>query len=56
MTNTTRDLQIGRLLFGVTYRASDFATLNWTVEFGATDDAPDVRTVLRVPFALMRGG
>lgn len=51
--STSRDLQLGRLLFGVTYRATDRASLNWSVEVGATDDAPDVRTVLRIPFALL---
>jgi hypothetical protein len=49
----SRDLQLGRLLFGVTYRVSDTASLNWSVEVGATDDAPDVRTVLRVPLVLL---
>ena len=45
-----RDLQIGRLLFGVSYRTSPTTTLNWNVEVGATDDAADVRTTLRIPF------
>ena len=53
--STTRDLQIGRLLFGVTYRASDVFSINWSVEAGVTDDAPDVRTVLRVPLVLITG-
>jgi hypothetical protein len=52
----SRDLQIGRLLFGVTYRVSDRASLNWSVELGATDDATDLRTVLRIPFTLVTGG
>ncbi len=45
----SRDLQIGRLLLGVTYRASEKRTFNWNLEFGATDDAGDVRMSLRVP-------
>lgn len=53
---TSRDLQIGRLLFGVTYRATDTASINWSVEVGATRDAPDVRTVLRIPIVLLTGG
>lgn len=52
----SRDLQIGRLLFGVTYRVTDKASLNWSVEVGATEDAADLRTVLRVPFVLLTGG
>jgi Putative MetA-pathway of phenol degradation len=46
----TRDLQIGRLLFGLSYRATQRTTINWLVEIGATDDAADLRTTLRVPF------
>lgn len=49
----SRDLQLGRLLFGVTYRATDRASVNWSVEVGATEDSPDVRTVLRLPFLLL---
>lgn len=47
---TARDLQIGRFLFGVSHRFSDLLQVNWTVEVGATEDAPDVRTSLRLPF------
>ncbi|MEH3120840.1 MAG: hypothetical protein PGN16_02505 [Sphingomonas phyllosphaerae] len=50
VTAQSRDLQIGRLLFGVSYRTSPTTTLNWNVEVGATDDAADVRTTLRIPF------
>lgn len=55
-TTTSRDLQIGRLLFGVTYRVTDRASLNWSVEVGATDDATDLRTALRIPLVLIAGG
>lgn len=48
----SRDLQIGKYLFGVSYRMSDNTTLNWTVEVGATDDAADIRTGFRIPFIL----
>lgn len=54
-TSTSRDLQIGRLLFGVTYRVTDTTSLNWSVELAATDDATDLRTVLRIPFQLFAG-
>lgn len=46
----SRDLQLGRFLFGVSYRTSPKTTISWNVELGATDDASDVRTSLRVPF------
>jgi Putative MetA-pathway of phenol degradation len=51
----SRDLQLGRLLFGVTYRATERTSVNWSVEVGATDDATDVRTVLRIPLILFTG-
>ncbi|HEV2567130.1 transporter [Sphingomonas sp.] len=55
VTTTSRDLQIGRFLFGVTYRVNDRASLNWAVEVGATEDAADLRTVIRVPIILLGG-
>ena len=51
----SRDLQVGRLLMGVTYRVTNRASINWSVELGATEDAADVRTVLRVPIVLFGG-
>jgi hypothetical protein len=47
----SRDLQVGRFLFGVTQRFAERINVNWSVEVGATQDAPDVRTLLRVPIA-----
>jgi hypothetical protein len=55
LTTTSRDLQIGRFLFGVTHRISDRASINWSIEIGATDDATDARTVLRIPLILIFG-
>jgi hypothetical protein len=52
----TRDLQIGRLLFGISHRANNRVTLNWSVEVGATEDAADIRTFLRVPILITPGG
>ncbi len=52
----SRDLQIGRFLFGVTHRVTDRLSVNWSVEVGATEDAPDVRTTLRIPIVLLTGG
>lgn len=46
----TDDAHIGRLLFGISYRISDRTNINWNVEIGATDAAPDVRMSIRVPF------
>lgn len=51
-TRTSRDLQLGRLLFGVTYRLNNRANLNWSFEVGATEDATDLRTVIRIPVVL----
>ena len=51
----SRDLQIGRFLFGVTYRAANRTSVNWSVEVGATADAPDVRTVVRIPLLVFGG-
>lgn len=50
MATESRSLQLGRFLFGVSYRTSPRTTLNWNVEVGATNDAADVRTTLRIPF------
>ena len=55
-STTSRDLQIGRFLFGVTYRVNDRTSVNWSVEVGATEDATDLRTVLRIPTVLLTGG
>lgn len=46
----TRNLQMGRLLLGVSHRFSDKFQVNWTIEAGVTEDSPDVRTSLRIPF------
>jgi len=51
----SRDLQVGRFLFGMAYRINDLTTINWSIELGATDDATDIRTVLRIPIVLIRG-
>jgi hypothetical protein len=45
----SRDLQAGRLLLGVTQRFARWLNINWSIEVGATEDAPDLRTMLRVP-------
>jgi hypothetical protein len=45
----SRDLQLGRYLFGVTYRVNEHTTVNWAVEVGATNDSPSIHTSLRIP-------
>lgn len=50
ITSTTRDLQLARYMFGVSYRINEKTTINWNLEVGATDDAADVRTTFRIPF------
>lgn len=45
------DLQVGSLLFGLSYRINDRFTLNGNFDFGVTEDAPDMRFILRVPIA-----
>lgn len=52
ITSRTRDQQLGRLLFGMSYRVTDRTTIDWLVEVGATEDAPGVRTSLRIPFGI----
>lgn len=45
-------LQVGSLLFGMSYRATERQTLNFGFEFGVTPDAPNVGITLRIPFNL----
>jgi hypothetical protein len=52
----TRSLQLGRLLFGLSYRISPRKTINWALEAGVTDDAPDIRATLRIPIDFDIGG
>ena len=49
ITEKSDDLQIGALTFGMSYRITDRFSLNGNFEFGVTEDAPDMRFVLRVP-------
>jgi hypothetical protein len=50
VTRTSRDLQVGRLLFGTTYKVNKRTSANFAVEAGLTDDATDMRMMLRFPF------
>ncbi|WP_395397062.1 hypothetical protein WBP07_30830 [Novosphingobium sp. BL-8A] len=49
LSTKTRDVQIGRFLFGLSYRVNQRTTVNWTVEMGVTQDAADLRTSFRIP-------
>lgn len=46
----SRDLQLGRLLMGISYRVDATTSINWTLEAGQTQDAPDLRVSMRLPF------
>ncbi|MCK0127367.1 transporter [Erythrobacter sp. F6033] len=50
VSQKSRDLQIGRLLFGTTYKINNTTSFNFNVESGVTDDATDLRILLRFPF------
>lgn len=50
ITQKSRDLQVGRFLFGTTYRVNSKTSANFGIEAGLTDDAADLRAVLRLPF------
>ncbi|AYG96257.1 transporter [Brevundimonas naejangsanensis] len=49
ITEKSDSLQVGALQFGMSYLLSDRFSLNGNFEFGVTEDAPDMRFVLRVP-------
>lgn len=44
-------LTAGSALFGLSYRLNDRFALSTNFEFGVTADAPDMRVVLRLPYA-----
>ena len=50
VTQTSRDLQVGRFLFGTTYKVDERMSVNFGLEAGLTDDATDLRVMLRIPF------
>ena len=49
ITEKSDSLQVGALQFGMSYLLADRFSLNGNFEFGVTEDAPDMRFVLRVP-------
>ncbi|MBC7793119.1 MAG: transporter [Clostridia bacterium] len=44
------ELQVGTMQMGLSFRASERLTLSAGVDFGVTDDAPDVRVSFRAPY------
>ena len=52
VARTSRDLQVGRFLFGTTYKVNKRTSVNFAIEAGLTDDATDLRMMLRIPFVL----
>lgn len=49
ITEKSDSLQVGALQFGMSYLLNDRYSLNGNFEFGVTEDAPDMRFVLRLP-------
>lgn len=47
----SKPLQVGSLALGMSYRLDERSSLNFSFEFGVTEDAPDVGITLRVPFS-----
>lgn len=45
-------LNVGAMSFGVNYQVSNRTGINLSVQNGVTDDAPDVRVLLRIPIAV----
>ncbi|GGB88825.1 hypothetical protein GCM10011494_03910 [Novosphingobium endophyticum] len=45
----SRRLQVGSFSFGMSYRLSEEQSMNWSFQFGATKDAPNVAVTLRLP-------
>jgi len=45
----SNDIQVGSFNFGMSYRLSERQSLNLGFQFGATEDAPDVSVVARIP-------
>ncbi|WP_221931032.1 transporter [Telmatospirillum sp. J64-1] len=48
---STETLHVGALTFGVNYQLRDDFGINFSVGAGLTEDAPDMRMILRTPFS-----
>jgi len=52
LTTESDNFHLGSILFGANYRISDATSVSVNVEAGVTEEAPDVRISVRVPFDL----
>lgn len=51
VTSEGESLDVGAVVIGANYQATDRTSVNVSVQAGVTDDAPDVRVLLRLPIA-----
>jgi hypothetical protein len=49
LKQSSTDLQIGSLQMSMSFRLNERTTLSSSFEFGVTEDAPDVRVLIRLP-------
>jgi|CXWL01.1.fsa_nt_gi hypothetical protein len=49
-TQNSTELQVGSLQFGMSLRATERLTIATSVDIGATEDAPDARIGIRMPY------
>ncbi len=50
ITSESAAFHVGSMSLGLSYRASERQTVSASVDFGVTEDAPDVRVAFRAPF------
>jgi opacity protein-like surface antigen len=50
ITQESSEIQVGSMQLGLSFRATERLTLSAGVDFGVTEDAPDVRVSFRAPF------
>ena len=50
ITQESTEIQVGSMQLGLSFRATERLTLSAAVDFGVTEDAPDVRVSFRAPF------
>ncbi|MGQ0534333.1 MAG: transporter [Caulobacteraceae bacterium] len=50
MTQESPELHVGTMQLGLSFRATEQLTIATSVDFGVTEEAPDVRISLRTPF------
>jgi opacity protein-like surface antigen len=50
ITQESTEIHVGSMQLGLSFRATERLTLSAGVDFGVTEDAPDVRVSFRAPF------